>query len=75
MKLAWCLGWGRFWASWALWPFLVLGTAWSQTPTGTGVVSGSLRLSGLIKQGSCQSPLRTVSKQWPRLFEQHTPEF
>ena len=65
MKLAWCLGSGRCWAGWALWPFLVLGTAWSQTQTDTGVVSGSLRLSGLIKQGSCQSPLRTVSNPNP----------
>ena len=59
------MGSGRCWAGWALWPFLVLGTAWSQTQTGTGVVSGSLRLSGLIKQGSCQSPLRTVSNPNP----------
>ena len=65
MRLAWCFGSGRCWAGWALWPFLVLGTAWSQTQTDTGVVSGSLRLSGLIKQGSCQSPLRTVSNPNP----------
>jgi hypothetical protein len=65
MKLAWCLGWGRAWAGWALWPFLVLGTAWSQTQTATGADLGSLRIAGLIKQGSCQLPLRTVSNPNP----------
>ena len=65
MKFAWCLGWGGGWAGWALWPFLVLGTAWAQTQTDTGVDSGELRLSGLIKQGSCQLPLRTASNPNP----------
>jgi len=65
MKFAWCLGWGRAWAGWALWPFLVLGTAWSQTQTATGADLGSLRIAGLIKQGSCQLPLRTVSNPNP----------
>ena len=58
-------GWGRGWAGWALWPFLVLGTAWAQTQTDTGIDSGELRLSGLIKQGSCQLPLRTASNPNP----------
>ena len=65
MKQAWCQGWGRGWAGWALWPFLVLGTAWSQTQTATGADAGSLRIAGLIKQGSCQLPLRTVSNPNP----------
>ena len=68
MKLAWCLGWGGGWARWGLlglWPWFLLGTAWSQTQTATGADAGSLRIAGLIKQGSCQLPLRTVSNPNP----------
>jgi hypothetical protein len=65
MKQAWCQGLGWGWAGWALWPFLVLGTAWSQTQPDTGVDSGLLKLNGLIRQGSCQLPLRTQSNPNP----------
>jgi type 1 fimbria pilin len=68
MKPALNHGWGRWagwslWALWALWPLLGLGTAWSQSATGTE--AGSLKISGLIKQGSCQLPLLTVSNPNP----------